>query len=224
MSTWTDPPCQRRRRAFRSRAGTALVRTVDAAPTDLSSPRAVHPLTRLARLAALPLLVAGMTGPVRAEADEWALHVGPGLTGLSERPLAADGDEASLRLGLGLTTGLRYGLSDFWQLGASLDAHLAVEDAAFLGALYAELHYVIDIVTWVPFLTLGVGARLRDQTPSASGPELRVDLAVTLGGGIEYRPDRDFAFGLEGRYELIPTDFSRAHGFTVALRYTRFFE
>lgn len=172
----------------------------------------------LAALLALP-----PSGAARAEAQEWAWSFGPGLRGLVEAP-AAD-LESSSRYAVGLASGLRYGLDDFWQAGFTVDLGLTVDDASFVGSLMGELHYVIDIVSWVPYLSAGVGALVRDGTPSASGPALRTDLLVAIGGGVEYRPERDFALGLSGRYELVPTDFSRVDGsFQLAVSYVLFFE
>jgi len=169
-----------------------------------------------------PMLVAAPSGTARAEADEWALSLGAGLRGLIEAP-TEDAESAS-RYAVGLTSRLRYGIDDFWQAGVSIDLGLTIDDAAFVCSLLAEAHYIIDIVSWVPHLTVGVGALVRDGTPSNAGPALRTDLVVSIGGGVEYRPERDFAIGLSARYELVPTDFSRVDGFQVALSYILFFE
>jgi hypothetical protein len=170
-----------------------------------------------------PMLAAVPSGMARAEADEWAWSLGAGLRGLIEAP--TEDAESTSRYAVGLTSRLRYGIDDFWQAGLSVDLGLTVDDAAFVGSALAELHYIVDIVSWVPFLTVGVGALVRDGTPSAAGPALRTDLVVAFGGGVEYRPDRDFAIGLSGRYELVPTDYSRVDGcFQVALSYVLFFE
>ncbi len=172
--------------------------------------------------ALVPMLAAAPSGTARAEADEWALSLGAGLRGLVEAP--TDDAESNSRYAVGLTSRLRYGIDDFWQAGLSVDLGLNVDDAAFVGSILAEAHYIIDIVSWVPYLTIGVGALVRDGTPSSAGPVLRTDLVVAIGGGVEYRPERDFAIGLSGRYELVPTDYSRVDGFQVALSYVLFFE
>jgi len=166
-----------------------------------------------------------------AEDGEWALSVGPNYRGLSE----AAGDEgATLRSAPGALVRLRYGVGDFFQIGASLDAGIALPTgtsvaAPVIAALF-EAHYVIDIVTWVPFVSAGLGALVRGAVPTgalqkdADDAETRVDLVLTFGGGIEYRPARDWAVGFSGRYELIVTDFDRADAFSLSLFYTHFLE
>lgn len=183
-----------------------------------------RPSKLLSRLCA-PLALLALAAPAHAEDDEWALSLGPSYRGISE----ATGDDATtLRSAPGALVRLRYGVGDFFQIGASLDAGvaLATDTSALapVAAAFFELHYVIDIVTWVPFVSAGVGALVRGQVPAAPEPELRVDLAVTVGGGLEYRPARDWAVGFAGRYELVVTDFDRADAFSLTLFYTLFFE
>ncbi len=159
-----------------------------------------------------------------AEDDEWALSIGPSYRGLSE----AWGDTELLRSAPGALARLRYGVGDFFQIGASIEANVALPtDASALGpvgAVFLEAHYVIDIVTWVPFVSAGLGALVRTQVPDESPDGTRVDLALMVGGGIEYRPERDWAFGFTGHYEFVVTDFDRADAFSLALVYTVFFE
>lgn len=175
---------------------------------------------------ALPALcaaaLAAFAPSARAEAGESALTLGPLFRGLSE---ATPDTDAVFRPAFGLEARYRYGLDDFFQLGLALDLGLATDSAtgpAFVGALTAEVHYVIDIVTWVPYVTLGLGTLVRDAVPGASA--LRPDLIATFGGGLEYRPARDHAFDLHGRYELALTDLDRTSSFSVVLGYTLFFE
>jgi len=176
----------------------------------------------------LPLFVSLVlaSAPLRAEDGEWALSLGPGLRVLHETTGdGAGGEITATRFGPSPLVRLRYGVGDFFQLGASLDLGpaLATDTSALapVAAAFLEAHYFIDIVTWVPFVTLGVGALLRGEVP---GDGVRVDLAVALGGGLEYRPERDYALGLSGRYELVATDFARTDAFSFHLVYTLFFE
>lgn len=187
-----------------------------------------HP-TRLC----LPLcLLALASTPARAEDDEWALSVGPAFRGISEA--VGDGD-TQLRAAPGALVRVRYGIGDFFQLGASLDAGVALPTGhnsalAPIAAALFEVHYVLDIVTWVPFVSAGIGALMRGGVPpegvmkDLDDGELRVDLAVTVGGGLEYRPAREWAIGFAGRYELVVSDFDRADAFSLSLFYTSFFE
>lgn len=181
-----------------------------------SNPPARFPRAALVALALLA--AASHTRPARAEAEESALTLGPLFRGLSE---TAPGADAAFRPAFGLEARYRYGLDDFFQVGLALDLGLA-PDPAFVGALTAELHYVIDIVTWVPYVSVGLGTLVRDAVPGATAA--RADLLATIGGGLEYRPARDFALDLHGRYELALTDFDRTSSFSVVLGYTLFFE
>lgn len=174
----------------------------------------------------LPLL-ASLTltaTPLRAEDGEWALSFGPGLRVLTETvDDGAGGELGGTRFSPGALVRVRRGVGDFFQLGASLDLGAALPHdpsaLAPIAAAFAEAHYFIDIVTWVPFVTFGVGALVRGEVP---GDGLRADLALALGGGLEYRPERAFALGLTGRYEALVTDLDRSDAFSFHLVYTLF--
>ncbi len=163
--------------------------------------------------------------PVRAEDGEWALSLGPAFRGLVETPPEGD---AAFRAGLSGFVRLRHGLGDFFQLGLALDLGVTLPNDTFTlgpgGALFAEAHYVIDIVTWVPFVTAGVGVLVRDGAPDDPAAAPVADLVVALGAGLEYRPARDWALGLTARYELVVTDLEHTDAFSLALVYTIFFE
>jgi len=182
-------------------------------------------------LVALIALVASFN-QARAEADEWGVSLGPSVLGVSESlPNAqadAQPDTQALRLFWGLEGRLRYGLDDFWQVGGSLDLGVASPHAAIGATALAEVHYVIDIVTWVPYVSFGFGMALRTSVPKAqagAGAETALDLVLAFGGGLEYRPDRDYALGLSGRYMLVPTDLDRTDlAFQTGLNLTLFFE
>lgn len=186
---------------------------------------------RARRCLLLPVALLLLDGPtLRAEDGEWALSVGPTFRGLVE---ATSQEDSVFRPGFGGFARLRYGIGDFFQVGGALDAGVTLptdtSDLAPVGSLVLEIHYVIDIVTWVPFVTLGAGVLIRAERPDETGsgpsdPSVIADLLVTAGGGLEYRPARDWALGLTGRYELVVTDFAHADAFSVALVYTLFFE
>lgn len=173
-------------------------------------------------------LVSFAAVPARAEADEWALSLGPVYRGLVEP--AGDGERTIYRSALGGFARLRYGLDDFFQIGGSLDVDLGfandVSPYAAIAAAFFEVHYVVDIVTWVPYVTLGVGGLMRGAAPEDDHTELHVEPALTLGGGLEYRPARDFAVDFSGRYELVllHPSLESMSGFSFALTYTFFFE
>lgn len=162
-------------------------------------------------------------GPARAEWQEWQLSLGTGYRGL-----AIDGDRQMTVHAPGVFVGAWYGVDDYWQLGAALDAGLGLPvvsdggptpDPAFLGAARVEARYVLDIVEWVPHLSASVGALFDDV-----GDGARVDLIVGAGLGIDYRPARDWSVGLLGRFDAALTDPDGVGvGWQVALVYSLHF-
>jgi hypothetical protein len=170
------------------------------------------------------MLVVASSSRADAEAGEWGLSLGPSVLGASET--GPDSDTA-LRLFWGLQGRIRYGLDDFWQLGGSVDIGVSSPHAATGSTVLAEIHYVIDIVTWVPYVSFAVGGRLREAIPTGvvEATETAFDLILAFGAGLEYRPARDYALGVSGRYELLPTDIDRTDfAFQTGLNLTLFFE
>lgn len=156
-------------------------------------------------------LVVGAPSQASAELGEWGLTLGGGVLGV-------EGADDTLSLAPTLSFALRYGVSDFWLLGLTLDGGPAFSDGLDGAStlLSAELGYAVDIVSWVPRLTLGVGALATwSDTP-------RVDLALSAGLGLEYREDRDWAILFSGRYHFLPT--AEASGFSASLGLTLYFE
>ncbi|MFO0751031.1 MAG: hypothetical protein U1F43_35960 [Myxococcota bacterium] len=170
-------------------------------------------------VAAAPALVASglLGGSARADMDEWQLGLGGDYRGLV---LSGDPDDLVIH-GPGIAAGLWYGVDDYWQLGASAQLGVGLPspgDPGFLGSVALEARYVLDIVEWVPHVTAAVGA-LFDGVGDG-----RVDVLAGIGGGLDYRPERDWGFGIDLRYDFILTDLdgvtSAFHG---ALVYSSFF-
>ena len=165
--------------------------------------------SRLFTTSAVAALALGWPSPATAELGEWGLTFGAGALGV---------DGEALTVAPTLSFALRYGVSDFWLVGATLDGGPTFSDGldgAFT-LLSAELGYAVDIVTWVPRLTLGVGALTTFADAS------RVDLALSAGLGLEYREDRDWALLFSGRYHYLPTDDASA--FSLSFGLTLYFE
>ena len=177
--------------------------------------------------ACLAGLVAGSPG-ARAEADEWTVSLGAFYRGLSTHDATAG---AGYINALGAAGAFRYGLDDFWQLGGSLHAGIALgtppgasgaSSIGFLGTASVELHWVVDIVTWVPYLTLSAGALARAGGPTDG---VRLDALVGVGGGIDYRPDRSWSVGLVARAEFPVTDLARTPvTYFATLTWSTYFE
>lgn len=163
----------------------------------------------LASALTVSVLTVGSPSPASAELGEWGLTLGAGAIGV---------DGETLTVAPTLSFALRYGLSDFWLVGVTLDGGPTFRDGldgAFT-LLSAELGYAIDIVTWVPRLTLGVGGL------ATFADEGRVDLAVSAGLGLEYREARDWALLFSGRYHYLPT--ADASAFSLSFGLTFYFE
>jgi hypothetical protein len=164
---------------------------------------------------------AALPDAAHAEASEWAVSLGGFYRGLSTD---SDGDGAGYLHGAGAHGAFRYGLDDFWQLGASLEAGVSfgAADPGFIGAAALELHWIVDIVTWVPYLTVSAGALARAPSGDAG---FRLDALVGIGGGIDYRPERAWSVGLSARAEFPLTDLAQTPvTYVVALSWTTYFE
>lgn len=126
--------------------------------------------------------------------------------------------------------GVRYAVDDFWELGGFASAGVGVGGGLRpegLAQLAFEARYVIDALTWVPYLCAGVGGLLRSDGPGAydglaAGPA--IDLTAHAGFGVEYRPSRDWSVGAVARYHFALTDLARTIGpidFVISVSFYR---
>jgi len=173
------------------------------------------------------LLTATAPSAARAETGELALSLGAGTWVGS----ATVGDSEIVTTAPTGVVALRYGLDDFWQIGASVAAGVGLSadhDPGFLGLAHLEAYYFVDIITWVLWGVAGVGVLARDAHPdvlagTASAPAL--DLTAAVGLGLDYRPDRDWSVGGVFRYTFVLTDLDRtAPSAHLALCWTWYFE
>lgn len=122
--------------------------------------------------------------------------------------------------------GVRYAVSDFWEIGgmARVGGGLGGGQRPELVAqTFFEARFIIDALTWVPFLAAGVGLLIRSDGTRAweghAGPQF--DATAHLGGGVEYRPERGWSLGLAFRYHATLSDLSRTVGpFDLAITYS----
>ena len=148
-----------------------------------------------------------------AEEGEHALSAGASLMVLTH-PSDAGG---MLRFAPGAGIGYRYAIDDFWELGASLTLGGSLgadKPEAFIGHALFESRYVIDALTWVPYLCFGLGALVRGGGPRLweSGMSPSVDLTGHAGLGVEWRPARSWSIGLEAKYVVVLSDISQTTG------------
>ena len=158
--------------------------------------------------------VALAPSPARAEEGELTWSAGLGNL-LTIEPL----DDATVTRYAPLLHGsFRYAFTDFWQFGGALRGGVSVGGGRRIeavGQAFAELRLLIDALEWVPFIAAGTGVLFRSDGPKAyiaagEGPQL--DFTVHLGGGVDYRPQRDWSVGLVVRYHFALTDLPNTTG------------
>lgn len=154
----------------------------------------------MASIAAIAVL---LPSPARAYEDRAALSLEAGYAGiLSDSPLPDHGFVAGFGVG--------FGLSDVWEL--RVDAAYAFHP----GTLHrmrgsAEVIYVIDVLTVVPYLGLGVGALGSVSVPGGVEPtQAWADFTAHAVVGFDVLLDRDWTVGLTVRpiflLTSLPTD------------------
>ncbi len=187
---------------------------------------------RAARVAAVTVALVGFAwGPRAARADQGELALSLGLTtlqvsasGLSD---GAGADDLSAgRLGFLAHAGLTYSLTDYWQVAGLVEGGaglLGGPDPEGLFQVLVDGRFVLDALTWVPYLTAGGGLLVRTLGPDAyydqGAPRPRLDATIHVGLGVDYRPRRDWALGAVARYHVVLTDLARTTG-PVALTLT----
>jgi len=165
-------------------------------------------------------LIASVPLAARADEGEWALSLGPAYRVYSD-------DLAGTRHSLGLSVGAHYALDDFWQLGGTVEGAYTVapslvaqaEDPTGLsGMVRADIRWLVDVLTWVPFVEVSVGVAIRgrnDPPDATSSPSTaRLDLVTLVSIGLDYRPERDWSLGVRGGVGWLLTDLSRAGALT----------
>lgn len=170
--------------------------------------RAGPPRRLVAPLLAAAIVAAGTAA--RAGAGELAFS--PTMSGAWSRYDGGEADALDRGALLG-GLGLRYGLSDFWQLAGQLRGGPGLGQGhavSGVGHALVEVRYVIDALTWVPYLAAGGGGLIRGPAPGSTDP--RGDLTLHVGLGVEYRPKRRWSLGLAGRVHFLPTSLDRSQG------------
>lgn len=97
----------------------------------------------------------------------------------------------------GITAGMEWGLSDFWNLQATLSG--AGGGASGVGAaggtVGLQIATLVDATQWIPYLAAGVRGGLLDLGLDA---QLDPYLEIYGGGGVDFRPRRGWSVGLFG--------------------------
>jgi len=149
-----------------------------------------------------------LANDARAFERQWHLGAGGGLILL----------EGAVGPALNLYSA--YGLSDMFDFRLEvLAASAAVEDAGQTRVLAGSLGltYKLDIIQWIPYFGLLVGAHGFDGPSEA---QTGVDLGLSIVGGIDYALSRSWGLGLQGAFHPLLTALSGAHtagGYTTWL-------
>ena len=147
-----------------------------------------------------------------ADQGEWKLSGRLGLATLSVTEEGAEEARGNVILPT-VEFGALYALTDFWQLGLSIGGGPEFLESTIAPALWAQIdgRFIIDALTWVPYLAFGAGAFFR-QDVSEDGRSWRFDPSIYGGFGIDYRPARSWSVGLLARGHMILTDLGRTSG------------
>jgi hypothetical protein len=155
--------------------------------------------------------------PAGAGADEGELRVSVGA-GVLLPVTALDAETSLTRPTPILDVAAVYAITDFWQIGLALRGGVALgggRDPEGVGHVLLDGRFVIDALTWVPWLTFGAGLLVRQDGTDAylgsgSGPD--VDPTAHVGLGVDWRPARQWSLGAVARYHLVLTELDVTTG------------
>lgn len=155
-------------------------------------------MTRSPALAAGATLGVLMTLAPRAEAFEKQFHIGA-----SFGYAALFGDSTANGFGGGLH--FAYGLNDYVNLMAEVDATAHPSPGLTIVSSGFGASYIVDVLRWVPWIGLEVGPAALVNFGSVCGSSCST--AFRLNGaipfGLDYQVSRSFAIGVEGRFQLL---------------------
>ncbi len=118
-------------------------------------------------------------------------------------------------------------LTDFWQFGLSANwgptfSHL--EGITHGVNVNVEGRFVLDALTWVPYVSFGLGGWAR-ETLIANDHSWQLDASLFGGFGIDYRPQRDWSVGFLARGHMLITDLENTVGpFDAQLLFSLYFD
>lgn len=154
-----------------------------------------------ALLGGLFVAAAFLLAPRRAEAFERQWHLGADLSGG-----VLIGTTAALGAGLGVHAA--YGVNDMFNLVGALEAHAYPGARAVLAGGDLGATYIVDVLQWVPYLGVTLGAYdLASYAPGCGTGEAAACHALRLGAGVpfglDYTISRSLAVGGGGKYQLL---------------------
>lgn len=118
-------------------------------------------------------------------------------------------------------------LTDFWQIGLTTSwGPTFGHTDGMTHSLNANLEgrFILDALTWVPYLSFGVGGWARETFDEGSRA-WTLDASVFGGFGVDYRVQRDWSVGLLARGHMLITDTHETIGpFDVQLLFSLYFD
>ncbi len=159
------------------------------------------------------IFVVFLTTGARADAEEWKLSLGVGAANTSST--VEEQEEPLLTFTApSIEVSAIYSLTDFWQIGLTTSwgptfGHS--EGMSHALNMNLEGRFILDALTWVPYLSFGSGGWARETFEEGSR-QWRFDASVFGGFGVDYRPQRDWSVGLLARGHVMVTDLERTVG------------
>lgn len=142
-----------------------------------------------------------------ANSGEWKVSAGIGVANTSAT--VKESEEPSLLVtGPTAELGCIVSLTDYWQAGLTVNWGPTFgyeEGVSQSWNANLEGRFVLDALTWVPYLSFGLGGLVR-ELPDGNGSAWRADASLFAGFGIDYRPKREWSVGFLARGHAVFTD------------------
>jgi hypothetical protein len=177
----------------------------------------VRRMRRLGVAVAAASLAATLAAPARATEREHQLGADLGLSLL---PIQ---DKSTMDVGAGVGAHYSYGLTDQFNfmaeangsivaLGQSSGKGIPTTRPSTLTTAGVGLGYVLDITQWVPYFGVLLGAGMMTGGSLTSALFLP-DAQIAVG--LDYRLNRDWAFGVAGRQHMFVTELGEYPSYTT---------
>jgi hypothetical protein len=145
-----------------------------------------------------PILLLALVPTAAAAAEgEWSLSVTPGFATFTVNQTVAGQGIDRTGTGAALTIDLEHAFGDTFGVRAAVGGggFSSTGSGAWAGTASLALVYVVDVLRYVPYLSLGGGVL------AVGGGAIQTDLrpVVELGVGIEVEQSPSFAWGIDAR-------------------------
>jgi opacity protein-like surface antigen len=149
---------------------------------------------------------------VHAFERQWHAGVDVGYAGLSWNDTVHSGFGGGLHLAYGLTDS--YNL--MVEVGGSTHSVCSGCSSLFAGHAAAGVGYTLDVISWVPYAGLLVGG-YRFSGADLESAQAKLGFQAALG--LDFRPNRSCAVGVQLRYHTFAADPFQTHYVTTFARF-----